>query len=53
MIALGNPFIIPAKKYVPCLTKHLERLHAAKIIIQHENDQLKTHIRERKHQLSR
>ena len=53
MIALGNPFTIPAKKYVHCLTKHLERLRAAKIIVQHENDQLKAHVHEMKRQLSR
>ena len=40
------------KKYITCLTKNVERLHAANSIIQHENKQLKAHVHRRKRQLS-
>ena len=52
MIASGNPISSPAKKYITFLTQNVERLQAVNTIIQHENEQLKTHIHGRKRQLS-
>ena len=52
MITSGNPISTFAKKYVTFLTKNVERLQAVNIIIQYENEQLKTHIHQRKRQLS-
>jgi hypothetical protein len=51
-IASGNPISTSAKKYVTFLTKNVERLQALNIIVQHENEQLKAHVHQRKHQLS-
>ena len=52
LITSGNPISTPAKKYVGFLTQNLERLQAANTIIQHENEQLKAHVHQRKRQLS-
>jgi len=52
MITSGNPMSTPAKKYIKCLTRNVERLHAANSIIQHENEQLKAHAHQRKRKLS-
>jgi hypothetical protein len=51
-IASGNPISTLAKKYVTFLTKNVECLQAVNIIVQHENEQLKAHVHQRKHQLS-
>jgi len=52
LITSGNPISTPAKKYVGFLTQNVERLQAANTIIQHENEQLKAHVHQRKRQLS-
>jgi hypothetical protein len=52
MIASGNPISTPAKKYIIFLTKNVERIQAVNTIVQHENEQRKAHVHQRKHQLS-
>jgi hypothetical protein len=52
MIASGNPISIPAKIYITFLTKNVERLQAVSIIVQHDNEQLKARMYQRKCQLS-
>jgi len=52
MIASNNSISILAKKYVPYLIQNLERLQAINIILQCENEQLKTNVHGKKRQLS-
>ena len=52
MITTDNAISTPARKYVTFLTQNVERLQATNIIIQHENEQLKAHVHQRKRQLS-
>jgi hypothetical protein len=52
MITSGSPISTPARKYVTYLRKNVERLQTVNIILQHENEQLKTHVHQRKRQLS-
>ena len=52
MIESGNPISTPANKYVTYLTKNVERLQAVNTIVQHENEQFKAHVHQKKRQLS-
>ena len=52
MVTSGNPISTPAKQYITFLTKNVERLQAVNTITQHENEQLKAHVYQRKRQLS-
>ena len=52
MVASNNLLQSPGKKYIPFLTRNVERLHAVNIIIQHENEQLKAYVHRRKRSLS-
>ena len=52
MNASSNPISTPAKNYITCLKRDVERIHMVNTIVQHENEQLEAHVHERKHQLS-
>ena len=52
MIVSGNTISTPPKKYVTYLTKNVECLQAVNTIVQHENEQLKAHVHQKKRQLS-
>ena len=52
LIVSGDPMTTPAKTYVCCLTRTVERLHALNTIIQHENEEMKGIANNRKRRLS-
>ena len=52
LIVSGDRMTTPAKTYVRCLTRTVERLHALNTIIQHENEEMKSIANNRKHRLS-
>ena len=48
----GNPLSTPARKFVKCLGRSVKRLHASNSILQHENEEQKAVLGNRKRRLS-